>query len=163
MVGREWLRKKRQIARALKDTVVHRRLGDHLFHEDFWAPRRSAVAKGLALGLFIAFTPTIPFQMLLAATAAYLVKANLPAAVAGVWATNPLTALPIYLSANRLGRFLLHDTWLLNLIHELFVAESRSAFFFDQTLCLWTGSLMMAGLAALLGWALVHLLWSLVG
>ncbi len=161
MVRRHWLRRQRRIARALKDTLAHRWLGPRLFNKALWAPQRRTVASGLALGLFIAFTPTIPFQMLLAATGAFLLKVNLPAAIVGVWVTNPLTAVPVYLSANRLGHRLLQGTWLLNLVQELFVQESRSAAFFNHTLYLWTGSLVMAGLAALAGWAAVHLLWSL--
>jgi len=162
MLGRKWLRKQRQIARALTDTVAHRWLGEHLFGKALWAPQRNAVARGLALGLFIAFTPTIPFQMLLAATGAFLLKADLPAAIVGVWVTNPLTAVPIYLAANKLGHRLLQDTWLLSLVQEFFVQESRSAAFFNHALYLWTGSLLMAVLAALAGWGAVHLLWGLM-
>lgn len=107
------------------------------------------MAAGLVLGLFIAFTPTIPFQTLPAATAACLWKANLPATVIGVWVTNPLTALPIYLTANRLGRHLLQDSWLLGLVHEVSVPVGRAQGFFNHAVYLWTGSLAMGGLAAL--------------
>lgn len=162
MPGKKWLRKQRQISRALRDTLAHRWLGDHLFSKPLWVPQRNTVATGLALGLFIAFTPTIPFQMALAATGAFLLKLNLPAAVVGVWVTNPLTAVPIYLSANRLGRRLLEDTWLLDLVQEFFVQESRFATFFNHTLYLWTGSLVMAVLAALLAWGAVHVSWRLL-
>lgn len=162
MFDRRWLRKQRQIARALRDSLAHRWLGDHLFDKALWIPQRTAAANGLALGLFIAFTPTIPFQMVLAAMGAILLRANLPAAIVGVWVTNPLTAVPIYLSANRLGYRILQDTWLLSLVQEFFVQESRSAIFFNHTLYLWTGSLVLGGLSALAGWVVVHLLWRLV-
>ncbi|MFO8006844.1 MAG: DUF2062 domain-containing protein [Candidatus Brocadiia bacterium] len=162
MLHKRWLRKQRQIARALKDSLAHRWLGDHLFNKALWIPHRTAAANGLALGLFIAFTPTIPFQMALAAGGAVLLKVNLPAAIVGVWVTNPLTAVPIYLSANRLGYRILQDAWLPNLVHEFFVQESRSATFFTHSLYLWTGSLVMAMLAASLGWGAVYLLWSLM-
>lgn len=159
MFGRKWLRKQRQVARALKDSVAHRWLGEHLFSQVLWAPRRKSVAAGLALGLFIAFTPTIPFQMLLAATLACLLKVNLPAAIVAVWVTNPFTALPIYLSANRLGCALLQGTWLLSLVQDAFVPDSRYALFLNHAAYLWTGSLVMGGMAALGGWGMVHLLW----
>ncbi|MFO7955526.1 MAG: DUF2062 domain-containing protein [Candidatus Brocadiia bacterium] len=156
------MRKQRQVARALKDTFVHRVLGEHIFGARLWGPHRRAVANGLALGLFIAFTPTIPFQMLLAVAGAVVLKVNLPAAVVGVWVTNPFTAVPIYLTANRLGKHILLDTWLLELVQDVFLPAGRSGAFLNQALFLWTGSLFMAGISALLGWATVHLLWALL-
>ncbi len=55
-----------------------------------------AVGLGVAIGTFVAFTPTIGFQMLLAALLATLLNANRPAALVPVWITNPLTIPPIY-------------------------------------------------------------------
>ncbi len=162
MFGRRWHDAQARIARALKDTVAHRWLGERLFGEPLWFPHRSSVASGIALGLFIAFTPTIPFQMFLAATLAVLLRINVPAAVVGVWVTNPVTALPIYVTASRLGRRLLRDTGLLEMVHDFFVSESRSAVFFDQAICLWAGGLVLGGASAFLGWSLVHLIWRTV-
>ncbi len=159
MLRTGWLRRQRKVARALKDTLAHRVLGQHLFGKNLWRPQQQTVAGGLALGLFIAFTPTIPFQMLLAASGAILLGVNLPAAVAAVWVTNPLTALPIYLGANRLGSRLLQETWLFRLVQDLFVPAGRSGALLTHAIFLWTGSLMMGGLSALFGWAVVHLLW----
>jgi uncharacterized protein (DUF2062 family) len=64
------------------------------------------VARGMAIGLFIGMTPTIPFQMLLAVFVSSLFKENKIAAALGVWITNPITALPIYLFNFKIGRFL---------------------------------------------------------
>ena len=54
------------------------------------------IALGLALGLFIAMTPTMGFQMAIAICIATFFKLNKVAAGIGVWATNPLTAPIIY-------------------------------------------------------------------
>jgi uncharacterized protein (DUF2062 family) len=62
-----------------------------------------AIGRGAALGLFIAFTPTIGFQVLLAAALAPLVRANVPAAVAMVWVTNPATIGPAFALTYRVG------------------------------------------------------------
>lgn len=61
------------------------------------------IALGTAIGMFVAFTPTVGFQMLIAALLATLVGANRPAAVIPVWITNPLTIPAIYALTYWLG------------------------------------------------------------
>ena len=60
--------------------------------------RRSprAVAGGFALGVFLAFTPTIGFQLVLAVFLATFLNLNRPAALVAVWITNVATMAPIY-------------------------------------------------------------------
>lgn len=65
-----------------------------------------AIALGAAIGTFIAFTPTLGLQLVLAAALAYLCRASAPAALAAVWITNPLTAAPIYAATYQLGSHL---------------------------------------------------------
>ncbi len=55
-----------------------------------------AIAGGLGIGLFIAFTPTVGVQLILAIIAATLCNFNRPAAMLPVWITNPVTVAPIY-------------------------------------------------------------------
>jgi uncharacterized protein (DUF2062 family) len=55
-----------------------------------------AIAGGLAIGTFIAFTPTVGVQLILALFAATLFNMNRPASMIPVWITNPLTVAPIY-------------------------------------------------------------------
>jgi len=54
------------------------------------------IALGLSLGLFIAMTPTMGFQMVIAVFFASLLKWNKISAAIGVWITNPITAPFIY-------------------------------------------------------------------
>ncbi len=54
------------------------------------------IALGLALGLFVAMTPTMGFQMALAVCLATFFKWNKISAGLGVWVTNPVTAPFIY-------------------------------------------------------------------
>ena len=54
------------------------------------------IALGLALGLFVAMTPTMGFQMAIAICLATFFKWNKVAAGLGVWVTNPVTAPIIY-------------------------------------------------------------------
>jgi len=75
--------------------AVHWLLGFH------GSPRQ--VARGMGIGVFVAFLPPLGFQMLTAAVMATVVRGNRAAAIAGTWVTNPLTSLPLYLMAYRLG------------------------------------------------------------
>ena len=54
------------------------------------------IALGLAIGVFITWTPTIGFQMLLTVALAWLLRANKAVGVPFVWISNPFTLLPIY-------------------------------------------------------------------
>ncbi|MEA3544112.1 MAG: DUF2062 domain-containing protein [Thermodesulfobacteriota bacterium] len=66
-----------------------------------------AVGRGMALGLFIGFTPTFGFQTFLAILFAFLFRQNKIATFVGVWITNPLTAPLIYSLEYKIGRMLL--------------------------------------------------------
>ena len=63
-----------------------------------------SIARGAGLGVFIAFTPTIGFQVLLAIVLATSLKANRRIAVATVFITNPLTLAPIYAVTYGVGK-----------------------------------------------------------
>ncbi|MCD6499556.1 MAG: DUF2062 domain-containing protein [Deltaproteobacteria bacterium] len=64
-----------------------------------------AVALGFAIGVFVAFTPTVGFQMVIGATIAHFLKANRVIAAALAWITNPITVAPIYYFNYRVGLF----------------------------------------------------------
>jgi uncharacterized protein (DUF2062 family) len=49
------------------------------------------VALGLAVGVFVGMTPTVPLQTLLALALAWMMRASLAAAYIGIWITNPVT------------------------------------------------------------------------
>lgn len=65
------------------------------------------VAMGMATGVFISITPTIPFHMVLAVTMAFMLKGSKPAAIIGAWFCNPLTIGPIYVGSYKLGMWML--------------------------------------------------------
>lgn len=62
-----------------------------------------AIAGGLGVGMFIAFTPTVGIQIILAVIVATICNVNRPAAIAPVWITNPVTVAPIYTFCYWLG------------------------------------------------------------
>ncbi len=94
---RAWLKNQGWIRNSIKGTYVHRILGENLFRHYLWVHDRRAIKGGLVLGVFVALTPTIPFQMLLAALGALPWKLNLAVALVACWITNPITLVPIYL------------------------------------------------------------------
>jgi hypothetical protein len=65
------------------------------------------IARGVAVGLWIGFTPLLGLHMILALAVAALLRANKALAVLFVWVSNPFTLLPIYGPAYLTGRFLL--------------------------------------------------------
>jgi uncharacterized protein (DUF2062 family) len=79
-----------------------------LVHPAIWHLTRRSVARGLALGLLMAFVVPLG-QTLAAAVLALSLRANLLVAAAATLVTNPLTIAPIYFAAYRLGGVLLGD------------------------------------------------------
>lgn len=66
------------------------------------------IAGGLALGVFIGITPTIPFHLVTALSLAALFRVSPVTAFIGIQVGNPLTVVPIYLTAYKVGQFLLY-------------------------------------------------------
>jgi len=66
-----------------------------------------ALALGVALGVFIAMTPTVGVQMLLVVVIHTLVGANRLAGIVMVYISNPFTLVPIYWLDYVVGSFLL--------------------------------------------------------
>ena len=54
------------------------------------------IARGVAIGMIVAFTPTVGFQIVLTVGLATLFGANRPVAVLPTGLTNPLTIPPVY-------------------------------------------------------------------
>ncbi|MCU0663452.1 MAG: DUF2062 domain-containing protein, partial [Myxococcota bacterium] len=62
---------------------------------------------GMAIGIFVGFLPIMSIQMAVSTMIAIPFRANLKAAVAAVWITNPLTFIPFYYGCYRFGLLLL--------------------------------------------------------
>ena len=69
-------------------------------------PRK--LAWGMALGVFIGITPTIPFHMVTALSLAACLRVSPVAAFIGIQIGNPLTVVPIYIACYKVGQFLLY-------------------------------------------------------
>src|SRR3989339_698077 len=69
-------------------------------------PRR--IAAGMALGVFIGITPTIPLHTVIVLSLAALLRVSPVTAFIGIQIGNPLTVVPIYIACYKLGQFLLY-------------------------------------------------------
>lgn len=65
------------------------------------------LALGVAIGLFVTFTPTIGFQSLLVVGLAWLLGGNKLVGLPLIWISNPATFVPIYYPSYRIGRWIL--------------------------------------------------------
>ena len=81
---------------TLEKSKVYRFFGATLLKPELWSFREESIARGLALGLFIALTPTFGLQMVIVCLLIILIPGNLPIALGACWITNPATMLPIH-------------------------------------------------------------------
>lgn len=142
--------------------------GDALFHPALWHLNRRSAALGVAAGLFCGLIPG-PLQMIGAGVAAVLFHFNLPVALFTTLYTNPVTIVPLYFVAYRIGAFVLGAAggtppppppdW-------VFTQPVQSAQAFGQ----WTLSLgaplalgvfLLAVILAAIGYIVVRVLWSI--
>lgn len=124
----------------------------------YWSLNRRNVTRAFALGLLLAFVP-LPVHMVLAAALALLLRLNIPAAVAGTLIVNPLTAVPLYILAYRLGRLLLHVP------PQPFHFEASLNWLSTGLLPIWKpfllGCLVMGILTAIVGYVVLGGIWHL--
>ncbi|MEJ2284742.1 MAG: DUF2062 domain-containing protein [Desulfobacterales bacterium] len=73
------------------------------------------VAMGMAIGIFVSATPTIPFQTLIAVALSFIMRGSKAAAAVGVWLSNPITFPIFYLASYKTGTFLFGMTGLENM------------------------------------------------
>jgi uncharacterized protein (DUF2062 family) len=86
---------------------VLRVFGDRLMEPRLWAVHRRAVAGALGWALAISFIP-LPVHSLVAGLVALTWRLNVPTIYATIWlVNNPLTMVPLYYFAYRVGTLLL--------------------------------------------------------
>lgn len=82
--------------------------GPRLQHHNLWLLHRRSAAGGVAAGLFAGLVPgSNPVQFLVAALLAVCFRVNLPIAVMVTLYSNPLTVVPLYYVAFKLGQLAL--------------------------------------------------------
>jgi uncharacterized protein (DUF2062 family) len=130
--------------------------GSLLHDPNLWHLNRRSVTVASFFGLFIAFVP-IPTQMILAALAAIVFRANLPISVMLVWITNPITMPAIFYFTYKLGALAM------GIPPNTFHFELSWAWLAEEFTHLWRplilGCFLTGLLSGLVGAASVHILW----
>ncbi|MBZ9557253.1 MULTISPECIES: DUF2062 domain-containing protein [Modicisalibacter] len=133
------------------------RFMSHLIgNASLWVLTRRSVGNAFMVGLFCALLP-IPFQMVLAAAGAWLLRCNLPLSVGLVWLTNPLTMPIIFYGNYRLGAWLLATPP--RQVPDHLNAHWLAAKMAEILPALMVGSLVAAVVAGLAGNLVIRLLW----
>ncbi len=106
-MARKYLKRILPDQATLEQNKLLKRLGPWLLHPAVWTLHRRSVAGGVAAGLFCGLFPA-PFQMAGAAFASFVFHWNLPVAVFVTLYTNPITFIPLYVLALKIGISLLN-------------------------------------------------------
>src|SRR4051812_26095793 len=108
---RKFFRKYLPSHAAISDNRHIARFGSLLGHHNLWHLHRRSVAGGVAVGMFAGLIPgSNPVQFTAAALLAIWFRVNLPIAVIVTLYSNPLTIVPLYYLAFKLGQLVSFDT-----------------------------------------------------
>lgn len=122
-----------------------------------------SLAMGVAIGLFIGITPTIPLHTVLAMAFCWLLGGNILAAfIAAAGISNPLTWLPQYYLSWRIGDWLLPGRLSWERIQNL-LSQLSSGADFEQSLTLLAQMGTDAALVMLMGGILLAIPFTCLG
>ncbi len=168
MLIRKYLKRMLPDAKRLANDSSLSRISHYLLKPQLWHINRQSIARGTAIGVFMAFLP-LPMQMLIAAMLAILFNANLPIAVALTWITNPITFLPINYFIYKVGRLFVQNGGGYHAIKD-FEFTDRSLHDIAGQVVEWlhsVGKPFLVGLpvvaicSSIAGYCLVHFIWRL--
>ncbi|MBA3058337.1 MAG: DUF2062 domain-containing protein [Gammaproteobacteria bacterium] len=137
-------------------------LGPWLHHPKLWHWSRRGVALGVSLGVF--FGLIIPIaQIPLSVTAAVVLRANIPAAIASTLVSNPVTFGPIYYGAYRLGVWVTGEAAPLDATNVIELEKAKNPSLWQRIGALGkpllVGLSITAALTGLVTYALITLVW----
>lgn len=142
--------------RTIKDNRFLKLFGSLLNEPQLWHLNRYSASMAFAIGLFTAFIP-VPFQMVIAAALAIMLRANLPLSVVLCWITNPLTIAPMFYFAYKVG------TWILGAPEQSFNFQLSMEWLQSELSLIWKpfilGCLICAIGAGIIGYATIQMFW----
>ncbi|MDJ0781770.1 MAG: DUF2062 domain-containing protein [Desulfosarcinaceae bacterium] len=115
------------------------------------------VAMGMGIGVFVAVTPTIPFHTIIAVALAFILRGSKPAAIIGVWFSNPVTIPLLYYGSYKVGALLMPVDLPAEIPYESITAMLDLGA--DVTLAMMLGGCVLGILPALIAYSLT---WRLV-
>ncbi|HID78552.1 MAG TPA: DUF2062 domain-containing protein [Planctomycetaceae bacterium] len=144
-------------ARRLRHLLLHT-----ILHVDD-PPHR--LALGVAIGMFMAFTPMVGLQTVLVLLFTWLLRANKVVGLPLVWITNPATIVPIYYTCYVIGRVILGGDaigtqWWSEMAHPPSGWITMFRFYWSRLLevaePLWAGCLLVSSVVGLLSYVAVY-------
>jgi hypothetical protein len=162
----------RDLARVERYAIL-RPYRDRMKDRRQWVLDRHSVARGVAIGFFFGILTPVA-QILFALVAAIVLRANPVVTAASTLITNPFTFPVIYYAAYRIGSFITGRSAATE--SDIEVSEEAAERALDvagwfPTLIDWfstigpplaVGVVTLALMASLIGYAVVHAVWSLV-
>jgi uncharacterized protein len=103
---RRLFQKFRPFTHSLRDRWYFRALGPRLTDARLWSLNRRAITSAFGAGIAIAFIP-LPVHFLIGLLVAMIWRLNVPAMIGTLLLFNPITVVPIYYVAYRVGALLL--------------------------------------------------------
>lgn len=141
-----------------KNAHLNKMFGSLLHDPNLLHLNRRSVSSAFFVGLLMAFVP-VPFQMVLAAAAAIIVRCNLPIAVGLVWVSNPFTMPPLFYFCYLVGAAVLGGE------HPPFQFELSWQWLMEELGAIWEPFLLGCGIvglvSALTGFFAIRLAWRL--
>jgi uncharacterized protein (DUF2062 family) len=154
---RQTLKKLMPSPGALQKQWFLRPFGPRITDPRLWALQRRAVTLAFGAGLAICFIP-LPIHMIVAGILAVALRLNLPAIYTTIWIVNPLTAVPIYYAAYRVGALVTGSP-----LTSFNVGDFESFSALSSLGVLWkpflTGCLVCSIICGSFGWLGLELLW----
>ncbi|MEA1900520.1 MAG: DUF2062 domain-containing protein [Thermodesulfobacteriota bacterium] len=105
------------------------------------------VAFGMAIGVFISVTPTIPFHTVIALALAFILRGSKAAAAIGVWFSNPITIPLFYKGSYDVGISILGNSAPFGTKYESILELLKLGA--DVTIAMMTGGVILGILPAL--------------
>lgn len=152
-----WLHRRQLTRKRLHGGFLHRRFGDRLLDKALWKPTRESLARAWLIGVPITMIPFLPFQSLIAAAIALVVRANLLLAIALQFLSSPLTA-PVQLPACYFVGEVLRGRSVSAVWHEVTTAP-RHVFTGDAMISLFLGAVVLGVVIGALGYLVIHGTW----
>ncbi|MEO6081063.1 MAG: DUF2062 domain-containing protein [Steroidobacteraceae bacterium] len=98
--------KLRPIAAKMRESWYFRMLGPRLTDSRLWSMNRRGITTAFGAAIAILFIP-LPTHVLFGLLAAMIWRLNLPTMIVSLFLLNPLTAVPLYYAAYRVGTLVL--------------------------------------------------------
>ena len=112
------------------------------------------IAMGMAIGVFVGITPTMPFHTVIAVALAFILRGSKAAAAIGVWFCNPFTAPFFYLGSYKVGMFIFGNSAPFDIKYESILELIKLGM--DVTMAMIAGGIILGILPGIVAYFITH-------